>query len=91
MEIIQTENGMKFTSKEFQGVLSVRVVRLELAASDHQEMNGQVEVKWRTWQTISHSVMVYARVSEEYIFALMHTTYHIFPVLTIKYLVNHYS
>ena len=33
--------------------------------------------------------MVHARVSEVYIhFALIYTTYHIFPVLPIKYLIN---
>ena len=33
-------------------------------------------------RTIAHSLMVHARVSEAY------TTYHIFPVLPIKYLIN---
>ena len=52
-------------------------------------MNGQVEVKWRMLRTIAHSLMVHFRVSEVYIyFALMYTTYHIFPVLSIKDLVN---
>ena len=33
--------------------------------------------------------MVHVRVSESYIpFELMYTTYHIFPVLPIKYLIN---
>ena len=33
--------------------------------------------------------MVHARVLEAYInFALMYTTYHILPVLSIKYLIN---
>ena len=33
--------------------------------------------------------MVHARVPEVYVhFALMYTTYHIFPVLPIKYLIN---
>ena len=44
MEGIQNDYGMKFTSKEFQEGLSVRVVRLALVAPDHQKMNGQVEV-----------------------------------------------
>ena len=38
---------------------------------------------------ISHSLMVHARVSEDYIhFALMYLEDHIFPVLAIKYLMN---
>ena len=62
---------------------------MALAALEHQEMNGQVEVTWRTLRTISHSLMVHARVLEEYIhFSFMYTTYHIFPVLPIKDLIN---
>ena len=52
-------------------------------------MNGQVEMTWRTFRTIAHSLMVHARVSEIYVhFALMYTTDHIFPVLLIKDLIN---
>ena len=52
-------------------------------------MNGQVEVTWRTLRTIAHTLMVHDRVSEAYIhFSLMYTTYHIFPVLPIKYMIN---
>ena len=62
---------------------------MTLAETEHQEMNGQVEVTWITLCTVAHSLMVHARVSEEYIyFALMYTTYHIFPVLPIKDLIN---
>ena len=52
-------------------------------------MNGQVEVTWRTLRTIEHSLMVHARVLEEYIhFALIYTTDQIFTVLPIKDLIN---
>ena len=52
-------------------------------------MNRQVEVTWRTLRTNSHSLMVHAGVSEAYIhFALMYTTYHIFPVIPIKDMIN---
>ena len=52
-------------------------------------MNVQVEVTQRMLRTIEHSLMVHARVSEAYIhFALMYTTYQIFPVLPIKDLIN---
>ena len=62
---------------------------MTLAAPEHQEMNGQDEVSWKTLRTIVHPLMVHARVSEAYIhFALMYTTCHIFPVLPIKYLIN---
>ena len=60
-----------------------------LAAPGHQEMNGQVEVTWRTLCTVAHSLMVHARFLEAYIhFSLMYTTDHIFTVLPIKYLIN---
>ena len=52
-------------------------------------MNGQVEVTWRTFRTIAHSLMVHARVPEVYIhFTLMYTTDHIFLVLPIKDHIN---
>ena len=58
-------------------------------AHEHREMNGQVEVTPRTLRTVAHSLMVHARVTEVYVhFALMYTTYHIFPVISIKDLIN---
>ena len=60
-----------------------------LATPKHQDMNGQVEMTWRTLRTVAHSLMVHARFLEVYVhFTLMYTTYHIFPVLTIKDLIN---
>ena len=65
---------------------------MTLAAPEHQEMNGQVKVTWRTLRTIAHSIMVHDRVLESYIhFELIYTTCHIFPVLPIKYLMNKYG
>ena len=54
MEIIQTDSGTQFTSKEFQEGLSARELYIALEQPDHQETNGQVEVTWRTLQTIAH-------------------------------------
>ena len=52
-------------------------------------MNRQVEVTWRTLRTVSHSLILHARVSEAYIhFALMYTTDHIFTVLPTKDMIN---
>ena len=52
-------------------------------------MNGQVEVTWRKLRTITHALMVHARVPEIYVhFALMYTIDHIFPVLPIKDLID---
>ena len=62
---------------------------MTLAAPEHQQMNGQVELIWRSLRTVAHSLMVHARVPEVYVhFALMYKTDHIFPVLPIKYLIN---
>ena len=62
---------------------------MTLASPGHQEMNGQVKVTRRTLRTVAHFLMVHARVSEAYIhFALMYAKDHIFPVLTIKDLIN---
>ena len=63
-------------------------VCLTLAAPEHQEINVQVEVTWRTLCTVSHSLMVHARVLEVYVhFVIMYMTDHIFPVLPIKDLI----
>ena len=85
MEIIQTDAGTRFTSKEFQEVLSIRGVQLTLASSDHQEMNGKVEVTSQALRTITQSIMVHALVYNEYIhFELMYPTDRVFTVLPIK-------
>ena len=44
MKRIKNGAGIQLTSKELQEGLSVRGVQLALSATDHQEMNGQVEV-----------------------------------------------
>ena len=80
---------MQFTPMEFKYECQTCGVSLTLAAPEHQEMNGQVEVTWITLRTVAHSLMVHARVPEVYVhFALMYTTDYIFPVLPIKDLIN---
>ena len=65
---------------------------MTLAAPEHQEMNGQVEVTLTTLHTVAHSLMVHTRVPEVYVhFALMYTTDHIFLVLPIKDIINEYG
>ena len=89
LERISADAGTQFTSTEFKEEYQTCGVRLTLGAPEHQEMNGEVEVTWRTLRTIAHSLMVHGRVPENYIhFALMYTTYHIFPVLPIKGFIN---
>ena len=74
---------------EFKEECQTPGVSLTLAAPEHQEMNGKVEVTWRTLRTVAHSLMVHAIIPEAYFhFALMFTIYHIFPVLPIKDLIN---
>ena len=89
LERISADAGTQFTSTEFKEEFQTRGVRLTLAAPEHQEMNGQVEVTWRTLRIVANSLMVHTRVPEVYVhFALMYTTDHIFPVLPIKDLIN---
>ena len=89
LERISADAGTQFTSTEFKEECQTRRVRLTLAAPEHQEMNGKVEVTWRALRTVPHSLMVHARVPEVYVhFALMYTADHIFPVLPIKDLIN---
>ena len=52
-------------------------------------MNRQVEVAHGTLRTITHPLMVHARVSEGLIsFALMYLSYHKFRVLQTKDFIN---
>ena len=89
LERISADAGTQFTSTEFKYECQTRGVRLKLAAPGHQEMNGKVEVTWRTLRTVAHSLMVHARVPEVYVhFALMYTTDHIFLIIPIKDLIN---
>ena len=74
---------------EFKYECQTRGVCLTLALPEHQEMNGQFEVTWRTLRTVAHALMVHARDPEVYVhFAFMYTIDHIFPVLPIKDLIN---
>ena len=62
------------------------------AAPEQQETNRKVEVNCRTLCTVTHSLMGHARVPEVYVhFTLMYTADHIFPVLSIKDLINEYG
>ena len=57
-----------------------------LVAPEHQEMNIQVKVTWRTFRTIAHSLIVHARVLEAYIhFVLMYTTDHIYGSINQRF------
>ena len=89
LEITSAGLGTQFTSTEVQDECQAHGVWIALAYLEYQEIDGQVEVTWQTFGTISHSLMVHAQFSEAYIhFSLMYTADHVFPVLTIKDLIN---
>ena len=89
LAIISADAGTQFTSTEFKDECQTCGVSLMLAATEHQEMNGQVEMTWITLCTVAQSLMVHARVPEIYVhFELMYTTDHIFPVLPTKDLIT---
>ena len=48
LERISVDAGTQFTLTEFKDECQTRGVRLTLAAPENKEMNGQVEVTWRT-------------------------------------------
>ena len=65
---------------------------MTLAENEHQEMNGQVEVTWRTLRKIAYLLIVHVRVLEAYIgFTLMHTADDILPIIAIKYPIKKYD
>ena len=89
LERILSDAGTQFTSTEFKEQCQTRGVSLTLAAPEHQEMNRQVKMTWRTFHTVEHALTVKARSPEVYVhFNLMYTTDYFFPVLPIKYLIN---
>ena len=89
LEKLSAYAGTHFTSKEFKEECETSGVNWLLAAPEHQEINEQVEVKYRTLRTMAYSLMVHDRVLESYIhFALTYTTDHTFLVLPIKYMIN---
>ena len=58
LERISAGAGTKFTWTEFKDECQTRGVCLTLAALEHQEMNGKVEVTWRTLCTIVHALLL---------------------------------
>ena len=92
LEIISADKGTQFTPMEFQDEYQTRGVNIALSAPENQEMNRQVKVTWIMLLTISQSLMLHEMILEAYIhFAFIYTTDHIFPVLTIKDLINEYG
>ena len=63
LEIVSADAGMQLTSMEFEDECQTCGVYLTLAAPEHREMNGQVEVTLRKVCTNLHSFMVHVRVS----------------------------
>ena len=51
---ILVDVGTQFTSTEFQDDCQTCGVYLNLAALEHQQMNGKFKVTWRTLLTIAH-------------------------------------
>ena len=60
-ERISADGGTQFTSTDFKDEYQTRGVCSELAEPEHQWMNRQVEVTWRTLRTVAHSLMVLSR------------------------------
>ena len=55
-EGISADAGTQFTSTEFKEECQTCGVHLTLAAPEYYEMNGQVEVTWRTLRTFANSL-----------------------------------
>ena len=64
LERISADAGTQFTLTDFKDECQTHGVCLTLAVPEHQEMNGQVEVTWRTLCKVAHALMVHARVPE---------------------------
>ena len=80
LDRISADVGTQFTSTEFKYEYQTRGVCLRLAASEHQEMIGKVEVTWKMLHTVTHSLMLHARAPEVYIhfFISVYNRSHLF-------------
>ena len=67
LERISGYAGSQFTSTDIKEEFQTGRAHLTLAAPEHQEMSGQVEVTWRTFCTIAPFLMVHAQFFEAYI------------------------
>ena len=54
LERISADAGTQFTSTMFKDEFQTRGFCLSLATAEHQEMNAQVQVTWRTLRTDAH-------------------------------------
>ena len=73
LEKVSSDSGTKFTSTKLKEEYQIRGVHLKLSSTEHQEMEIQVKMTWRSLRTIAQSLMVHAKVSEVYIhFALVY-------------------
>ena len=64
LERISADAGSQFTSTDIKEEFQTGRAHLTLAAPEHQEMSGQVEVTWRTFCTIAPFLMVHAQFFE---------------------------
>ena len=69
LERISADAGTQFTSTEFKDECQTCGVRLTLAATEHSEMNGQVEVTWRICVQL-HTLLWYMLEFRNYMFIL---------------------
>ena len=67
VEIFSADAGTQFTLIEFQYKCHTRNIRTTLEALKHQATNRKIEVIWKTFCTIAHSLMVNALFLEVYI------------------------
>ena len=89
LERISSDAGTHFTPTEFKEECQTHGVRLTLAALENQEMNGKIEVTWRTLRTIAHALMVDDRFPEVYVyFSLIYTIDPFYLVLSKKNLID---
>ena len=54
LEKFSADAGSQFTSMNFKGEFQTFRVHMTLEAPEHQEIKGQVKVKWRTLCTVEH-------------------------------------
>ncbi len=88
IEMIRSDAGNQFTSKEFQEFCRDERINLSLAAPKKQAQNHFAECTWQTANNMAHSVIVHAHLPGSFLYHAIRYASAAFNILPVKGLVN---
>jgi transposase InsO family protein len=84
IEKICTDAGSQFTSSDFKNFCRTKLITLSLAAPKKQSQNHLAERSWQTINKMARSMMVHARLPDQYYYHANLYASSIFNILPIK-------